>query len=234
MAQLMRVSMTGQVVDWLRKQVTDGIWPIGNKIPTEAELSDRLGVARNTIREAVKALTHTGVLEVRHGSGTFVKSDNEVDAVFARRLLQASRADTADLRRAIELEATRLACSRRTNEDLLSMQGALLGRAEAHRSGFDEAYREADYQFHRAVVQSAHNQLLVELFSCLAAEVKAPIIENESKPSSAARNQAHHDVVAAIDARDERAAMQAALIHLDVSITLDSRDLNASPETGRA
>lgn len=217
MAQLTRVSMTGQVVDWLREQVTAGTWPIGQKIPTEAELSDQLGVARNTIREAVKALTHTGVLEVRHGSGTFVKSDNEVDAVFARRLLQASRADTADLRRAIELEATRLACVRRTDEDCAALERALKERADKYATDSEAAYREADYRFHRTVVQSAHNKLLMELFTCLADEVKAPIVDNESKPSRTARNRAHYDVVAAILSRDERAAMQAALVHLEVS-----------------
>ncbi|MBN9547525.1 MAG: FadR family transcriptional regulator [Alphaproteobacteria bacterium] len=221
MAQLVRVSMTAQAVDWLRKQVSEGVWPIGMKIPTEAELADRLGVARNTIREAVKALTHTGVLEVRHGSGTFVRSDNEVDAVFARRLLQASKADTADLRRAIELEATRLACARRTDEDLAMLRTALQERADVHAKGSDDDYRDADYRFHRAVVQAAHNELLTELFSCLAAQVKAPVVDNESRPSREARNKAHYDVVAAIASKDERMAMQAALIHLDVSVKLD-------------
>lgn len=211
--------MTAQAVDWLRKQVSDGVWPIGHKIPTEAELSEQLGVARNTIREAVKSLTHTGVLEVRHGSGTFVKSDNEVDAVFARRLLQASKADTADLRRAIELEATRLACARRTDEDIANLRSALQERARARES--EDKYRDADYRFHRSVVQAAHNELLTELFSCLAAQVKAPVVDNESKPSAEVRNQAHSDVVAAIVAKDERMAVQAALIHLDVSVMLD-------------
>src|ERR1700753_995825 len=142
MTQLVRVSMTAQAVDYLRKQVSDGVWVIGTRIPTEAELADRLGVARNTVREAVKALTHTGVLEVRHGSGTFVRSDSEVDAVFARRLLQASKADTADLRRAIELEATRLACWRRTDKDLAILSSALQERAKMRSAGSDEEYRE--------------------------------------------------------------------------------------------
>jgi DNA-binding FadR family transcriptional regulator len=221
MAQLVRVSMTAQAVDWLRKQVSEGVWPIGTKIPTEAELADQLGVARNTIREAVKALTHTGVLEVRHGSGTFVRSDNEVDAVFARRLLRASKADTADLRRAIELEATRLACTRRTDKDMTILRSALQERADLHSKGTEDEYRDADYLFHRQVVQSAHNELLTELFSCLAAQVKAPVVDSESKPSREARNQAHYDVVTAIASQDERMAMQAALVHLDVSVKLD-------------
>lgn len=220
MARLVRMSMTEQTVDWLRNQVSEGVWPIGSKIPPEANLAEELGVARNTIREAVRALTHTGVLEIRRGAGTYVRSDNEVDAVFARRLLQADPADTADLRRAIEVEATRLACLRRTDEDIQHLRTTLGERADAQQADSHVDYRSADYRFHRAVVHSAHNILLNELFHCLASQVKAPVDESESKPSAAQRDKAHHDVVEAIVARDERAAIEAALVHLDVVVKL--------------
>jgi DNA-binding FadR family transcriptional regulator len=217
-AQLIRLSVTEQAVAWLRQQVSDGIWPIGSKIPPEAELAQELGVARNTIREAVGALTHTGVLEIRRGAGTFVRSDTEVDAVFARRLLQADQKDTADLRRAIEVEATRLACTRRTDRDIKQLQAALQERAEAMLVGTHLDYLNADYHFHRTVVRAAHSALLDELFRCLASQVKAPIEETAAKPTAAERHQAHADVVAAIAARDETAAIRAALVHLDVRL----------------
>jgi len=217
-AQLIRLSMTEQAVAWLRRQVSEGIWPIGSKIPPEAELAQELGVARNTIREAVGALTHTGVLEIRRGAGTFVRSDTEVDAVFARRLLQADQNDSADLRRAIEVEATRLACTRRTDSDIRQLRVALQARADAMRGGTHPDYLNADYHFHHAVVRAAHSTLLDELFRCLASQVKAPIEEVVEKPTAAQRHQAHADVVEAIAARDETAAIRAALVHLDVRL----------------
>jgi len=217
-ARLVHLSMTEQSVAWLRSQVSEGVWPIGTKIPPEAELAQELGVARNTIREAVRALTHTGVLEVHRGAGTFVRSDTEVDAVFARRLLQAESAETADLRRAIEIEATRLACTRRTAQDIEQLQSALQDRNDALRGASRADYINADYRFHRTVVHAAHNVLFDELFRCLAAEVKAPIEETADKPSNERRHQAHAEVVDAILAGDEKAAIRAALIHLDVVV----------------
>ena len=223
MPQLVRLSMTEQSVAWLRSQVSEGIWPIGTKIPPEAELAQELGVARNTIREAVRALTHTGVLEIRRGAGTFVRSDTEVDAVFARRLLKAESVETADLRRAIEVEATRLACTRRTEEDIEQLQTTLCERNEALRGASHADYINADYRFHRTVVHAAHSVLFDELFRCLAAEVKAPIEESAEKPSFEKRHQAHAEVVDAIVAGDETAAIRAALLHLDVLVKRASR-----------
>ena len=213
-----RTSVTEQSVDWLRTQVREGLWPIGAKIPPEAELAQELGVARNTIREAVRALVHTGVLEIRRGAGTFVRSETEVDAVFARRLLQAEPADTADLRRALEVEATRLACRRRTDADIVDMRQALERRAAEIDGGRDRvAFVDADYRFHQTVVQAAHNDLFNELFRCLAAKVKAPVDDEAARSSLEQRNQAHYDVVDAIAARDEPAALRAALTHLNVT-----------------
>jgi DNA-binding FadR family transcriptional regulator len=217
-ARLVRLLMTEQAVSWLRSQVSEGMWPIGTRIPPEADLAEELGVARNTIREAVRALTHTGVLEVRRGFGTFVRSDSEVDVVFARRLLQAKFADAADLRRAIEVEATRLACVRRTSEDIDHMRALLQRRTESDRDGNQAGFQDADYQFHRMVVHSAHNTLLDELFHCLASQVKAPIDEIADKPSVERRDQAHAEVVEAIALRDETRAIRAALVHLDVIV----------------
>ena len=60
-----RLSLVERVIDQLRTQITAGSWECGERIPTEPQLSDMLGVGRNTVREAVRALVHTGLLEVR-------------------------------------------------------------------------------------------------------------------------------------------------------------------------
>ncbi len=60
-----RLSLVERVIDQLRTQITAGSWECGERIPTEPQLSDILGVGRNTVREAVRALVHTGLLEVR-------------------------------------------------------------------------------------------------------------------------------------------------------------------------
>jgi 2-methylisocitrate lyase-like PEP mutase family enzyme len=69
-----RASLVDQVIDQLKDQITSGAWVVGDKIPPEPVLSDGIGVGRNTVREAVRALTHAGLLECRQGDGTYVRA----------------------------------------------------------------------------------------------------------------------------------------------------------------
>src|SRR3546814_20079193 len=109
----------------MRSQINAGEWTPGMRIPTESQLSNSLGVGRNTVREAVRALVHTGVLEVRQGAGTFVLSSRDASGLL-QRLDQAALHDTSEVRRALEVEAARLTASRRTDED---RKGSEEGRA---------------------------------------------------------------------------------------------------------
>ncbi|MFD0823310.1 FadR/GntR family transcriptional regulator, partial [Micromonospora zhanjiangensis] len=98
-----------QTIDRLRAAIEDGSWPLGSKIPTEPQLVEALGVGRNTVREAVRALVHAGVLECRQGSGTYVISTDELAGAVARQFPAARLAEVVEVRRAFEVEAARLA-----------------------------------------------------------------------------------------------------------------------------
>ena len=78
-------SLSDQVIARLRQQITSGAWPVGSRIPTEPELVTQLGVARNTVREAVRALAHNGLLDIRQGAGTWVIATSELAGVMQRR-----------------------------------------------------------------------------------------------------------------------------------------------------
>ncbi len=80
-----RAGLSDQVIAELRNQITSGEWPVGSRIPTEPELVEQLGVARNTVREAVRALAHNGLLDIRQGSGTYVAATSELAGVMHRR-----------------------------------------------------------------------------------------------------------------------------------------------------
>ena len=76
LATTRRAGLVDQVIDQMRGAITAGEWPVGRRIPPEPELVTALGVGRNTVREAVRALSHAGLLEVRQGDGTFVRADH--------------------------------------------------------------------------------------------------------------------------------------------------------------
>lgn len=215
-ALIRRVSTVDQIVTWMREQILDGTWLIGSRIPTEAEIAATLGVGRNSVREAVRSLAHNGLLESHQGTGTYVRSDNEIDAVLARRIESASFDDTAELRRALEVEASILACSRATSADVEMIESALEERLARSGDRTLDAYIEADYRFHLGVVNASGNVLLIDLFRCVAPLVRRPIEERVDQPDEAARDQAHRDVLTAIRTRNVDLALRAAQVHLNV------------------
>jgi DNA-binding FadR family transcriptional regulator len=167
-----RPALAEAVIDRLRGQITSGAWPVGSKIPTEPELVAQLGVARNTVREAVRALAHNGLLDIRQGSGTYVVATSEFAAVMQRRFAGADARHVAELRSALEATAAALAAGRRTDQDLEHLDGALAARDDAWRSGSSAVFVDADAAFHLVVVAASHNPVLTDLYADLIEVVR--------------------------------------------------------------
>lgn len=206
-----RQTLVPQVIEQLRAQVTAGEWPVGSRIPPEPRLADALGVGRNTIREAVRALVHAGVLECRQGSGTYVTGADELAGAVARRVAaarasEAQAAEAVEVRRAFEVEAARLAAVRRTPEDLAALDAALAAREAAWREGRFADFVEADAGLHTAIVAAAHNSMLAELYASFGAALRASIADQMGGDVDPERYVDHGRLVAAIRHRDPGAA----------------------------
>lgn len=162
-----RSALSEQVIAELRNQIASGEWPVGSRIPTEPELVEQLGVARNTVREAVRALAHNGLLDIRQGSGTYVVATSELAGVMHRRFAAAGPRDIAEVRSTLESAAAKLAAERRTEKDLKQLDTLLLRREEAWESGEAEAFVAADATFHLAVVAASHNDVMTAMYADL-------------------------------------------------------------------
>ncbi|MEU2513653.1 FadR/GntR family transcriptional regulator [Streptomyces syringium] len=208
-----RSPLVDQVIAGLRNQITSGEWPVGSRIPTEPELVEQLGVARNTVREAVRALAHNGLLDIRQGSGTYVAATSELAGVMRRRFAQADPLHVAELRSALETKAAGLAALRRTEADLRQLDTLLERRERAWDSGDAERFVEADATLHSAVVAAAHNEVLAELYADLGSVVR-DFLRADVGPEL--RPEAHTDharLVAAIRNQDEATAAAEAGAH---------------------
>ncbi|MFE5163068.1 FadR/GntR family transcriptional regulator [Streptomyces sp. NPDC056697] len=86
----------------LREQITSGAWPVGMRIPPEHDLVEQLGVGRTTVREALGALVHLGLLEARKGDGTYVRTSSEMHSVLMRRANTSRWSDVLELRAVLE------------------------------------------------------------------------------------------------------------------------------------
>ncbi|MGJ6124256.1 FadR/GntR family transcriptional regulator [Mycolicibacterium sp. Y3] len=208
LATTRRTGLVDQVIDQLRASVTAGEYPIGTKIPTEPALSETLGVGRNTVREAVRALAHGGILEVRQGDGTYVRATSEVSGAL-RRLCGSELREVLQVRRCLEVEGARLAASARTADDLAELWQLLHRRDELQRENAIEDFVRADAELHFAVVRSAHNTVLTELYRGLT-EVVLASVATTTHDTAAAAHIRHRGLVEAIDAGDvDRAAQEA-------------------------
>ncbi|WP_210491837.1 FCD domain-containing protein [Patulibacter sp. SYSU D01012] len=206
-----RPRLSDQVIDQLRGLVAAGEWPVGTRIPTEPALVAQLGVGRNTVREAVRALVHAGLLDVRQGDGTYVRATSELDAALARRLERSSALETLEVRAPLEREAARLAALRRDDRDRAAIAAALRERHALRPTGDLEAFVAADLRFHRAVVAAAHNGLLAELYEHLMTAFEALLHRTEAGvPEDPGVGEGHTALAAAIDAGDPVAAEAAA------------------------
>jgi DNA-binding FadR family transcriptional regulator len=209
LATTRRTGLVDQVIDQIRDAVTRGEWPLGQRIPTEAALTTELGVGRNTVREAVRALAHTGILEVRQGDGTYVRATSEVSGAI-RRLCGTELREVLQVRRTLEVEGARLAATARTAGELANLR-ELLERRDAGRSeGRLDDFVHIDAEFHLEIVRCGHNSLLFELYRGLMEAITASVASTSDGPERAKAIE-HHSLVDAIEAGDAtRAAAEAA------------------------
>ncbi len=206
-----RTSLVPQVIAQLRAQITSGEWTVGTRLPPEPELAAALGVGRNTLREAVLALVHAGLLERRQGSGTYVVGSHELTGAVARLVADALLAEVLEVRRALEVEAARSASLRRTPADLSALDTALAAREAAWESGDAGAFVEADVVLHRTIVAAAHNRILAELYADFSAALRASLADAIGPDLTADRYVDHARLVEAIRARvPDLAATEAA------------------------
>ncbi|NUT37380.1 MAG: FadR family transcriptional regulator [Hamadaea sp.] len=212
-----RTTLVQDVVEQLSEQIDAGEWPVGTRIPPEPDLVAALGVGRNTVREAVNALVHAGILERRQGSGTYVLATHELTGAAGRRLTGARFDEAIEVRRAFEVEAARLAALRRTPEDLVLLEAALEAREQAWAAGEAARFVEVDAQLHTAVVAAAHNAMLAELYASFGTALRASLSERIGDVLSPESYCDHSVLIAAIRDGDPIGAASAAGSYLEIA-----------------
>jgi DNA-binding FadR family transcriptional regulator len=201
-----RTNLIDLAVGRLRQQITSGAWEVGARIPAEPELTELIGVGRNTVREAVQSLVHAGMLERRQGSGTYVVSDSELGTAMGRQIAGAHQRDVLEVRRSLEVEAARLAALRRTPEQVAELRTLQDRRATAYAGGELDRMVEADLVLHRTIALAAHNPVLLALYENLLDAISANIRFNFEHPAH--DDDSHHALVEAIASGDAVRAVQ--------------------------
>lgn len=166
-----------QLEQFLRTRIEKSIWAPAERIPSETVLATELGVRRSSIREAIRLLACAGVLEVRLGVGTFVADAAQLEHLdeFIRLRRRSKILEVFEVRRALEVEASRLAAIRVQPEDLDRLRRRLSSRHD-HSEGNVEKFVDHDLDFHTEVVRLSGNAILLSLFESVRPLVRESII----------------------------------------------------------
>jgi len=161
-----------QVFEQLKDQIFKGSWQPGSKIPSENELAAMLGVSRVSIREGLQKLVTLGILDTRHGEGTYVKefsSDIHLNTLFP--LLALDRMNilqVLEYRKVMDTGSVELAVERATEEDLQDMERIYASMTEnSDEAGDLSKFAEADLEFHLAVSRATKNPVFIKVNSII-------------------------------------------------------------------
>lgn len=207
-----------KALEGLRAMIADGRLRPGDRIPSEGELCEKLGVSRGSLREAIRMLSALGVLETRHGSGSFVSELKAADLISSLTLTvgllpMAGVLELIELRRALESHTAALAAARIDGQTLQDLDQILAEIEEC--TDFDEQAR-LDHAFHMTIARMAGNEALTSLIGVVRSRSKEYRIAD---PAAAEQLKFHSDVghraiLHGLDRADPVAASSAAAAHV--------------------
>ena len=211
-------SVTDEAIERIRQIIISGEWGPGTRLPRESELAARLGISRNSLREAVRALSLLRVLEVRQGDGTYVSSLEPGLLLTSTRFVAHLLADKTvielfEVRRLLEPAAAALAAVRMDTEG----QAALLHELDRMAAASSvEDLVEADAAFHAVVAQAAGNSVLSSLLESLSTRtMRARVWRGRVEKGALDATRAEHArIYEAIVARDPELARTVAAAHI--------------------
>jgi GntR family transcriptional repressor for pyruvate dehydrogenase complex len=216
-------SLALELMSALSERIRDGRLNVGDKMPTEAAIMAEFDVSRTVVREALSKLQASGLVETRHGIGTFVLGLGE-DAGFriSREQYETLQDVVAvlELRIGIETEAAALAAQRRTDANLAAMRKALDALGVALEQGSDAV--AADFQFHQEIARATQNDHFADLMTTLGSRIiprarlepAQEVMTDERREYLRRVNGEHESIYDAIAAQDGEGARAAMRTHL--------------------
>jgi len=219
-----------QVADQIADMIRRGEFQAGQRLPAERDLAKSVGVSRPVVREAMVALEIAGLVEVRTGSGAYVRQPEN-----GERTLNAghSPTDVLNARMIVEGEAAALAAANASEHDIEAVADAVRQMITEHDVG--RPWSAADLAFHVAVAFASGNAVLAMVVERLWQEQYGPVFAILSERAHLAENwtatlNGHQAILEAIRWRDPAAARQRMRAHLRQ--VLDAMTENAGEEGG--
>jgi GntR family transcriptional repressor for pyruvate dehydrogenase complex len=212
--------VSDSAVDQILNLIAEGHLKPGDRLPSERELVRQLEVSRASVREALRALEARDVIEVKPGSGSFVRGSGQDEAgpnwvpwLLAHRheIMQL-----VELREALETRAAYLAATRASQKQIEAMKNAIDRMSEAIENGDPDLTVQADKAFHESVAKACGNELMAYLLNSANEALADPRSAILSLPGRATKSLAEHRLIwQAIANRNPKQAETAVLHHIE-------------------
>lgn len=211
-------TLADKIAKRVAQMIRNGSYAAGDRLPSINDMASRFGVGHPTLREALKKLETLGLVTVRHGSGVYVQSDQDLllmsNPVYLGDVSKKMLLDLIEARIPIEVKAVVQAAHNVTDEQIARME-ALLNEAAEHIDD-DSRLTEANMGFHREIASASGNVVLAQLLKVLS-----NLFEREQRTildiyGSRDEDHAEHlGILDALRARDEAVAEQRMREHLE-------------------
>lgn len=205
-----------KVAEQVSKLVKDGVIKAGERLPSERELAEKLGVSRPTIREAMIALEIAGVIEIRTGSGIYILEKKNPEIILEDE--GVGPFEILETRYILESEACALAASRITDEQITQLKDTIKEMEEEQKQA--DASEKADMKFHLIIADAAQNSAISSIVkwlwelrnrSHLSQVFMTRLREEGIHPSI----NEHKRIVTALEKRDPEKARNAMKMHIE-------------------
>ncbi len=220
-----------RVIDYIKTEIRAGRLETGGRLPAERELSNLLGVSRNSVREAIRTLEIMGVIVSQQGAGNYLTGNFENNLVESMSMMfllnQIDYHQISQLRRALEMQALISAIDNITDAEIVQLE-KILSQLE-HET--EEVNVILDKQLHYNIARASRNTLIISILKALSDlidqfiyDLRRDILSTED--SRVILNQAHDEMLRSIITRDKNLAYQAITKHFDiVDIKLSEKEL---------
>jgi GntR family transcriptional repressor for pyruvate dehydrogenase complex len=208
------------VIEQIKDMIMDGELHIGDQLPSERDLSEKLGVCRASVREALRAMEIIGLIEIRQGEGSYITGNMEASLFEPLSMMFVLRKgdpmDILQLRMIIEVEAASMAAQKITEEQTKELSDILINLTAAVTEEESVLY---DTQLHYKIAEISGNYLIITLLNTLASLIsrfiknaRGMILVGEDNKETLIME--HKEICDAIIARDSSRATSAMKTHM--------------------
>ena len=224
-----RQNLYDYVAEQIRTKILLRHYSLGVKLPNEYQLAEEYDVCRYTIREAIKRLSATGLVEVHRGRGTFVSGN--IPSSYLKNALETMVFENQEIREifvarmAIEEKITSLAAQNATIEDIRFLEKYIHEMEEALALNNIDIYNELDLKFHTALATIGNNKTLRYIVGILHDMIRQAIIKSAAKRDRHKSLEGHKAILQSIREHNTEKASSAMIEHLEYCFSLiDTQD----------